>query len=95
MHTHICVCVLVRFAIKVNGATLVITAAANGNKFLGSVLTLRNDNITCYEKLSVYVEKSAHAHAELVSLCPLPPLTQCAHAAFTVVFADLTECCRC
>lgn len=30
------------------------TAADN---FSGSVLTLRNDNITCYEKLSVYVEK--------------------------------------
>lgn len=82
-----CLSMCVCLAIKVNGATLVITAAANGNHFLGSVLTLRNDNITCYEKLSVYVEKKAHT--ELVS----PSLSECAHADLTVVFADLTECC--
>lgn len=72
---NVCVCI----AIKVNGSTVVITAAANGNNFLGSVLTLRNENITCYEKLSVCI-KNTHTQSWFFFL------SQYAHAAFTVVF---------
>lgn len=71
--------------------TLVIATASNGNNILGSVLTLRNDNITCYEKLSDYVEKTTHT--ELVFF--LHSLSMRACRFYRCFLADLTECCRC
>lgn len=63
----------------------------NSNSLSGSVLTLRNDNITCYEKLSVYVGKKKKWAVPCARLC-MCEFFFGAHAAFTVVFSDLAAC---